>query len=118
MASFNNIIAKADELHEFENQIPEEYECVKLDEIIGKTFTVDIFTVYHDKEKDIDKVALAIVCDNKKYRIHTGAKRIVEIFQMVNEHNAENPDDPIDVKDGFHQIEAIPVNKGTMLVFH
>lgn len=118
MASLNSIIAKADELHEFENQIPEEYECVKLDEIIGKTFTVDIFNVYHDKDKDMDKVALAIVCENKKYRIHTGAKRIVEIFQMVNQHNAENPDDPIDVTDGFHQIEAISVNKGTMLVFH
>ena len=48
----------------------------------------------------------------------TIAKRIVEIFQMVKEHNAENPDDLIDVKDGFHQIDAIPVNKGTMLVFH
>ena len=117
MASLDNIIAKADELHEFENQIPEEYECVKLDEVIGKEFSVDIFSVYHDKDKDMDKVALAIVCENKKYRIHTGAKRIVEIFQMVKAHNAENPDDPINVSIGLHKIEAIPVNKGTMLVF-
>ena len=117
MASFNDIIAKAEELHEFENQIPEDYECVKLDEVIGKEFSVDIFNVYHDKDKDMDKVALAIVCGDKKYRIHTGAKRIVEIFQMINTHNAENPDDPIDVTMGLHKIEAIPVNKGTMLVF-
>ena len=118
MVSLNDIIkSKADE-HKFENQIPEDYECVKIDAVIDKKFTIDIFNVYHDKETDRNKVALAIQIDGHKYRIHTGASRIVEVFEAINEYNAANPDDLIDVSVGMHTITSIPVSKGTMLVLN
>lgn len=118
MVSFDDIIkCKADE-HKFENQIPEEYECVKIDTIIGKEFVIDIFNVYHDKETDRNKVALAIQCDGHKYRIHTGASRIVELFEAVNAHNEENPDDVIDVSGRTYKIQSINVSKGSMLILN
>ena len=116
MVSFDDIIkCKADE-HKFENQIPEDYECVKIDAIIEKDFIIDIFNVYHDKETDRNKVALAIQIDGKKYRIHTGASRIVELFEAVNLYNSENPEDMIDVSSRTYRIHSIPVSKGSMLV--
>lgn len=118
MVSFDDIIkAKADE-HKFENQIPEEYECVKIDEIINKDFTVDIFNVYTDKEENRKKVAIALTLDGKKYRVHTGASRIVEVFESINEYNAENPDDMIDVSAGMHKITSVAVSKGNMLILN
>lgn len=117
MVSFKDLIqCKADE-HKFDNEIPEEYECVKIDEIINKDFKIDMFNVYNDKEQDRRKVALAIDIDGKKYRVHTGASRIVEIFDSVIEYNKENEENPMDVTEGTHKITSVSVSKGNMLIF-
>ena len=120
MVSFNEVIKnKADE-HKMENEIPDIYECVKIDEILDKEFVIDIANVYTDNKSEDKrrKVALAIttVEDEKKYRIHTGASRIVEIFEFVQAHNKENPEDIINVSQGTHKIKSIQIQKGNMLI--
>ena len=120
MVSFNEVIKnKADE-HKMENEIPDIYECVRIDEILDKEFVIDIANVYTDNKSEDKrrKVALAIttVEDEKKYRIHTGASRIVEIFEFVQAHNKENPEDIINVSQGTHKIKSIQIQKGNMLI--
>lgn len=120
MVSFNDIIKKKAEEHKMENEIPEEYECVKLDEILDKEFTVDIANVYIDNKSDDKrkKVALAItMSDGKKYRVHTGGVRIVEIFEAIQENNKNPENEKINVSEGKHTIKSIVVGKGNMLIF-
>ena len=120
MVSFTDFIKAKAEEHKMENQIPDDYEVIKVDEIFGKEFTVDIANVYIDNKSEDKrkKVALAItMTDGKKYRVHTGAVRIVEIFEAIQNNNKDENNEKINVSEGTHTIKSIEVGKGHMLIF-
>lgn len=121
MVSFKDIIAQNTEKHKFENSIPDEYECVKITDIVDKEFKVDMFNIYTDKkhEKQQNKVVLGITTvDGNKYRVHTGASRIVEIFTEIQDFNSnESNTEKIDISEGTHVIKSVKVNDGVMFIF-
>ena len=121
MVSFKEIIAQNAEKHKLENAIPDDYECVKITDIVGKEFKVDMFNLYVDKKQDEpqNKVVLGITTvDGQKYRIHTGASRIVEIFTEIQNFNAdENNAEKIDITEGTHVIKSLNLNQGVMFIF-
>ena len=121
MVSFKDIIAQNAEKHKLENAIPDDYECVKITDIIDKEFKVDIYNLYTDKkhENPQEKVVLGVTTvDGKKYRVHTGASRIVEIFtEIQNFNNDESNTQKIDISEGTHIIKSVKVNDGVMFIF-
>ena len=121
MVSFKDIIAQNAEKHKLENAIPDDYECVKITDIIDKEFKVDIFNLYTDKkhENQQEKVVLGVTTvDGHKYRVHTGASRIVEIFtEIQNFNNDESNTEKIDITEGTHIIKSVKVNDGVMFIF-
>lgn len=121
MVSFKDIIAQNAEKHKLENAIPDEYECVKITDIIDKEFKVDIYNLYTDKkhENPQQKVVLGVTTvDGNKYRVHTGASRIVEIFTAIQNFNKdESNTQKIDISEGTHVIKSVKVNDGVMFIF-
>lgn len=118
MVSFTDIVKAKDEEHKLDS-ISDEYECVKIEDVLNKNFIIDKACVYIDKKSEDGrkKVAIGLTTeDGKKYRVHTGAIRIVEIFEEVEKYNAENPDNPISLNEEQHKIVSQTVNKGIMFL--
>ena len=114
MVSIKDAMKFVDEKHKLDS-IPSEYTVVKVEDVIDKPMNVMMFSVYHDKKNDLDKVAIGgiLVEDGTKVRIHTSAIRIVEVFREIKGLLDAGQD--VDFTSEKITIKKMMVNNGVML---
>ena len=114
MVSIKDAMKFVDEKHKLDS-IPSEYTVVKVEDVIDKPMNVMMFSVYHDKKNDLDKVAIGgiLADDGTKVRIHTSAIRIVEVFREIKGLLDAGQD--VDFTSEKITIKKMIVNNGVML---